>query len=130
MLGWTGRLGSMTDDPRLVAGTINARGRVTFNQVTQVQATDLPEEIVLVAVLPNEGLYVWRLPHEDVDVEAHEQHAGYSRQVGPIDPNHPPPWLGAPAIVGSGDIDPALWKQITSARTNTLKKLVGRALGL
>lgn len=120
----------MPDEPRLVTSTIDTQGRVTFNQVTQVQAANPPEEIVLVAVLPDEGLYVWRRPHDDVDAQAHEQHAGYSRQVGPIDPKHPPPWLGAPTIVASGDIEPALWEPITSARTNTLKKLVKAALGL
>ena len=120
----------MIDEPRLVVSTINAQGRVTFNQVTQVQAADHPEEIVLVAVLPAEGLYVWRRPHGDVDGQAHPQHSGYSRQVGPIDPKHPPTWLGAPKIVASGDIDPARWHEITSARTNTLKKLVGTAVGL
>jgi hypothetical protein len=120
----------MADDPRLVVSTINAKGRATFNQVTQIRAADHPEMIVLVAVLPGEGLYVWRHAHVDIDAHAHEQHAGYSRQVGPIDPKRPPSWLGAPTIVASADLDSTLWGQIVAARTNTLKKLVGTVLGI
>jgi hypothetical protein len=113
-----------------VASTVSANGRATFNQVTQLRAPN-PDEIVLAAVVPSEGIYVWRHAHTDVDAHAHDQHTGYSRQLGPIDTKNPPAWLGAPEIVPIDDIDPTLWRKITTtARTNTLKKSVAKALAL
>ncbi len=84
----------------------------------------------MVAVDTGAGLYVWRRPHDDVDAHAHDQHPGYSRQLRTIDPKNPPDWLGAPEFTPASDLDPALWTEICTARTNTLKKAVEKALGL
>jgi hypothetical protein len=120
----------MPEDPRVVVGSLDSNGRATFNQVTQIQATTQPEEIILVAVDPDAGLYVWRLSHAEVDAHAHEQHPGYSRQLRAIDPRSPPDWLGAPEFRPASDLDAADWTDISAARTNTLKKAVMTALGL
>jgi hypothetical protein len=120
----------MTEDPRVVVGSLDSNGRATFNQVTQLQAMTQPQEIILVAVDPDTGLYVWRRSHAEVDAHAHDQHPGYSRQLRPVEPQNPPGWLGAPEFMPASDLDAAVWANILSARTNTLKARVMVALGL
>jgi hypothetical protein len=113
---------------RVVSRTLDANGRVTFNQVTMVREPP-PPGVLLVAIDPASGLYVWLKPHAEVDPHTQDQHPGYSRLLPAIDPLNPPPYLGDPVFVPAAIVDPADWQIITSAHTMALNRAVRALFG-
>ncbi len=114
---------------RLVTGTVKS-GRVSFNQVTLLTWSTDPAEIVLFAIDPGQGIYVWHRKFAEVDARAHTQAAKYSRTIGTFDPQHPPEYLGPPKFTPRDGIDNAVWTLFLTARTNALKKAAKEYLGL
>jgi hypothetical protein len=118
----------MPNKPRVISGTVSD-GRVTFNQSTLVRARQ-PEELAFVAIDHEAGVYAWRTTPAKVKAAEHEQHHGYSRQIGPVDPKNPPPFLGRTSFTPKKQIPAVLWHRLRTARTNGLKKAAEEFLGV
>src|SRR4051794_26693391 len=106
---------------RLISRTMNG-GRVAFNQVVMEQQ-EPPAGVMLVAINPDTGLYVWLRPHYLVDEPATVAQApGYSRTLPPFPVDDPPPYLGPPVFVARENI--ATWDEIIGKATKSLNRAI------
>jgi hypothetical protein len=103
-------------------------GRVAFNQVVMEQQ-EPPAGVMLVAIDPDRGLYLWLRPHDLVDEPATiAQAPGYSRTLPPFLVDEPPPYLGPPVFVAKQKI--AMWDEIIGKATNSLNRAIRDLLGI
>lgn len=111
---------------RVITLTVK-NGRVSFNQVVMEQQQP-PPGLLLIAVDPDAGLYVWMKSHDAVAPHTVAQAAGYSRALPPIDIDAPPSFLGDPVFFSKESIDG--WDEIVDGRTNTLNREVRKLFGI
>lgn len=90
-----------------------------------------PRGVLLVAIVPEEGLRIWLKPLAALVPHTKEQHGAYSRSLG-VNVDKPPDYLGEPVLTSKTDVEEAqegLWQQILNAKTNTKNKLVRELFG-
>jgi hypothetical protein len=90
-----------------------------------------PRGVLLVAIIPDEGLRLWLKPLTVLEPYTKEQHGAYSRSLG-VNIDNPGDYLGEPVLIPKEDVNEAedgLWEQILEAKTNTKNKLVRELFG-
>lgn len=102
-------------------------GRVGFNQVVMEQQ-DPPAGVLLVAIEPDEGLYVWLRSHNALAPHTIPQAKGYSRALLPFDIGHAPSFLGEAVFISRDEIDG--WDEIVGGQTNTLNREIRKLFGI
>ena len=115
---------------RVVCATRQKSGRAVFNQVVILKEKK-PRGVLLVAVVPDEGLRLWMRPFSVLEPHTKEQHEGYSPNLS-FNLDRPPDHLGEPVLIPAADVDDAEagpWDRIGQARTNTKNKLVRELFG-
>lgn len=103
-------------------------GIAHFNQVV-LENEDPPESVILVAVEPARGLFIWEAPFIALFEHSTPQHPGYSRSIPEFPLHSPPRYLGEPEFdpreaYGDG------WDRLVVARTNTLNRKLREYLGV
>lgn len=111
---------------RVITRTVKS-GRVSFNQVVMEQQPP-PPGLLLVAVDPDAGLYVWMKSHDAVAPHTVAQAPGYSRALPPVEIAAPPSFLGDPVFFSKESIDG--WGEIAAGRTNTLNSEIRKLFGI
>ncbi len=111
---------------RLISRTVD-NGRVSFNQVVMDQQ-EPPAGIMLVAIDPDAGLYVWLRPHDSLAEHTIAQAPGYSQMLPPFAIEDPPDYLGPPVFFPKETI--AGWDEIAGKQTNTLNRAIRDLFGV
>lgn len=116
-------------DIKVSSSTITKTGRVGFNEVVIV-GNPPPAGLLLVAIDPDRGLYVWLVSQATIDEHSRRQHGTYSKRVASFRLSEPPAWLGAPVFIEQGKIPPSIWEEILEKKTRALQAAVARVFGL
>ena len=106
---------------RLVTGTKNDEGRVTFNELSI--RGQLPDRLILLAIdRERDGIVLWMTRYGRVADLAKEQVAGYSVAISSMSVASPPAELGKGWFIPADRFSPALWDKLCNAKTRGLKK--------
>ena len=83
---------------RVRCGTRGKTGRAAFNEVALGNAAP-PRGVLLIAIVPDEGLRLWLKSFATLEPHTKEQHGAYSRSLT-VNVDNPPDYLGEAVLVG------------------------------
>lgn len=103
--------------PRLRTCTVK-RGRVRFNEVI-ITSQPETELVVLAALAPELGLYVWTCSYAAIKADSGTQHPGYSLSPSSFAVDTPPAFVRGEQLFPREAFDQGEWDKAVLASTNT-----------
>jgi hypothetical protein len=111
---------------KLISGTIKD-DKVHFNQVVYEKKPNAAGKF-LVAIDPDQGMYVWLRTHEELLPHAKGGPTDYAKHLDAVDMSSP--YLGPPVFVGKGSLSKGEWDDILGKNTGAKRKAVAKVFGL